>query len=71
LSIRAETLQLIYEQADQLPERYRRIFELYYQQDKTTPENADILQLHPKAVRNLRSILLRQLRAVFRKQVVS
>jgi RNA polymerase sigma-70 factor (ECF subfamily) len=54
LIMRAETLQLIYEQAARMPERYRRIFELYYHEDKTTPEIADIMQLHPKTVRNLR-----------------
>lgn len=69
--MRAETLQLIYEQADQLPERYRQVFELYFHEDKTTPEIAGILQLHPKTVRNLRGILLRQLRTVFRKYTAS
>jgi len=61
--IEQETLDLLYAAIDQLPEKYRAIFELSFEQGLSNPEIADLLHLSVSGVKKQKSKMLNHLRA--------
>jgi len=64
--IRAELMQLIYQEVMKLPEKQREVFRLTYFEDLTTDEIADRLRMSATAVFANRSRAMEALRMVFK-----
>lgn len=66
--IEQETLNLLYDSIKQLPEKYRRIFELNFQQGLKNAEIAQQLGITESAIKKQKAQMLELLRKEFKKK---
>jgi RNA polymerase sigma factor (sigma-70 family) len=64
----AEYLQLLYAQVNELPDRCREVFRLYFFEQRTTREIADLLNITEQTVRNQKTKAVHLLRALLLKR---
>jgi RNA polymerase sigma-70 factor (family 1) len=61
--IEAELLDQVYREIENLPEKSRQVFKLYFFESKSTSEIAGILQISPQTVLNHKSSAIKNLRS--------
>jgi RNA polymerase sigma-70 factor (family 1) len=61
--VEAETLDKIYREIENLPEKSRQVFKLYFFEEKSTTEISEALQIHPQTVLNHKSSAVKNLRS--------
>ena len=66
--IEQETLNLLYDSIERLPEKYRRIFELHFQQGLKNAEIAQLLGITESAVKKQKACMLDLLRKDLQKR---
>ena len=66
--IEQETLDLLYDAIDELPERYRRIFELNFQQGLKNAEIAALLGVTESAVKKQKAAMIDLVRQSLKKK---
>ena len=66
--IEHETLNLLYDSIERLPEKYRRIFELHFQQGLKNAEIAQLLGITESAVKKQKACMLDLLRKDLQKR---
>jgi RNA polymerase sigma-70 factor (family 1) len=64
----AEYLQQLYAQVNELPDRCREVFRLYFFEQRTTREIADLLNITEQTVRNQKTKAVHLLRALLLKR---
>jgi RNA polymerase sigma-70 factor (ECF subfamily) len=69
--IEAELLNKIYQEIENLPEKGKQVFKLYFFEHKTTDEISNLLQISPQTVLNHKSSAVKNLRSklLFQKLV--
>ena len=60
--IETEVLQLVYREIEELPSKSRQVFKLFYLEDKTVGEIANIMKTNTQTVANQKTTAIKQLR---------
>lgn len=66
--IEKETLSMLYDAIDELPERLRRIFDLNFEQGLKNTEIAELLNLSESAVKKQKAQMIEELRLILLKK---